>query len=137
MPVFCDYELAEDLVVLQKQLFASAAKGSLLIQEEHFLQSLTAALKRHSSDAYSSVKALVAFAEQHGIIQRTVRKFAHLSTLCFISLHLEVISYECLRWVVQSLRQDEMTPTERAVQSRIKEAFALKLSPNVWQEAIR
>ena len=30
-----------------------------------------------------------------------------------------------------------MTPTERAVQSRIKEAFALKLAPNVWQEAVR
>jgi hypothetical protein len=27
-----------------------------------------------------------------------------------------------------------MTPTEKAIQSRIKEAFALKVNPEVWVE---
>jgi transcriptional accessory protein Tex/SPT6 len=56
--------------------------------------------------------------------------------LKFISLKLDTISYECLNWVLKSLRCNEMTPSERAIQSRIKEAFALKIQPNIWQEII-
>ena len=47
-------------------------------------------------------------------------------------MHLEVISFESLHWVVTSIKDDEMMPFERAVQSRIKEAFALKVQANVW-----
>lgn len=29
-----------------------------------------------------------------------------------------------------------MTPSERAIQSRVKEAFALKVSPEIWNEIV-
>lgn len=45
---------------------------------------------------------------------------------------MEIITHECIAWVLTSLRKDEMTPTERAVQSRIKEAFAFKISNPLW-----
>jgi len=54
-------------------------------------------------------------AEEIGIIQRTIRKFSNLKTLSFISLKLEVISYECLSWVIKSLKLDDMTPSEKAI----------------------
>jgi hypothetical protein len=38
-----------------------------------------------------------------------------MRTLSFISLQLEMISHECLQWVLLSLKRDEMTPTEKAV----------------------
>lgn len=56
-----------------------------------------------------------------------------MKTLCFISLQLEIISHECIHWVLQSLKKDEMTPTEKAVQSRIKEAFAFKIPSSLWE----
>jgi hypothetical protein len=55
-----------------------------------------------------------------------------MRTLSFISLQLEIISHECLSWVLTSLKKDEMTPTERAIQSRIKEAFAFKIASSLW-----
>ena len=36
-------------------------------------------------------------------------------------------------WALKSLQRDEMTPTEKAVQNRIKEAFALKVNNGVWK----
>jgi hypothetical protein len=54
-------------------------------------------------------------AEELGIVQRTIRKFSNLKTLSFISLKLEVISYECLSWVIRSLKIDDMTPSEKAI----------------------
>jgi hypothetical protein len=53
--------------------------------------------------------------------------------MSFISLRLEIITHECLTWVLLSLKKDEMTPTERAIQSRIKEAFAFKIGPTLWE----
>ena len=55
-----------------------------------------------------------------------------MKTMSFISLRLDIITHECLTWVLLSLKKDEMTPTERAVQSRIKEAFAFKITTPLW-----
>ncbi len=55
-----------------------------------------------------------------------------MKTLSFVSLQLDIISHECLGWVLASLKKDEMTPSERAIQSRIKEAFAFKISSPLW-----
>ena len=72
-------------------------------------------------------------AELNGIVHQTKRNFAKMKTLSFVSLQLEIISHECITWVLTSLRKDEMTPTEKAVQSRIKEAFAFKITTQLWE----
>ena len=56
-----------------------------------------------------------------------------MKTLSFLSLALDLISHECIHWVLTSLRNDEMTPSERAIQSRIKEAFAFKIPAPLWE----
>jgi len=56
-----------------------------------------------------------------------------MKTLSFISLQMEIITHECISWVLTSLKKDEMTPTERAIQSRIKEAFAFKITSSLWE----
>ena len=56
-----------------------------------------------------------------------------MKTMSFISLRLDIITHECITWVLASLKRDEMTPTERAIQSRIKEAFAFKIGPTLWE----
>ena len=55
----------------------------------------------------------------------------------FVSLKLEIVSLESIVWVLKSLRRDEMMPSEKAVVSRIKEAFAHKVSNQTWQEIFK
>ena len=75
--------------------------------------------------------------EQASIIQRTTRNFSNLRTLNFLSLKLDILSLESLYWVLKSLRRDEMLPSEKAIISRIKEAFAYRVQPEVWAELMR
>jgi hypothetical protein len=56
-----------------------------------------------------------------------------IKTLSFLSLKLEIISHECIAWVIASLKRDEMSPTEKALQNRIKEAFAFKIPTSLWE----
>ena len=77
----------------------------------------------------SDIYELLDLAEYYGIIHYTKRDFAEMKTLTFVSLKLESISRESLLWVISTLKRDEMTPSERVIQSRIKEAFGLKMAP--------
>jgi hypothetical protein len=43
---------------------------------------------------------LIDLAEDQCILHRTKRNFAKMKTLCFVSLQLDVISYECIQWVL-------------------------------------
>jgi len=56
-----------------------------------------------------------------------------MKVLSFVSLKLDIISHQCLHWVIVSLKKDEMTPTERTIQNRIKEAFAFKIPGPLWE----
>jgi hypothetical protein len=67
-------------------------------------------------------------AEKIGIIQMTKRQFSDIKSVTFLSLRFEQLSLESLLWTLRSLRKDEMLPSERAIQSRMKEAFDLKPS---------
>ena len=70
-------------------------------------------------------------------MQKTIRNFSNIKTLHFVSLKLDIISLECLQWVLKSLRLDEMMPSEKAILSRIKEAFAFKVQNEIWTDVIR
>jgi OST-HTH Associated domain/OST-HTH/LOTUS domain len=70
--------------------------------------------------------------ERLGHLHTTERGFCDLKTMFFTSLKLESISLEILLWTLRSLKIDEMLPTERAVQSRMKEVFDFKVSLPEW-----
>ena len=46
---------------------------------------------------------------------------------------LLIVSHESLCWTIKSLKKDEMSPTYKAIQSRMKEAFAFKASLPTWE----
>lgn len=50
-----------------------------------------------------------------------------------ISLQLEYLSLQSLVWTIKSIKLDLMTPTEKLILCRIKECFALKLTPKSWE----
>lgn len=68
-----------------------------------------------------------------GYLITTVRQFGKAKTLTLISMRLTFISFESILWVLKSLQIDEMAPNERAVQSRVKEAFGVKISNYLWE----
>jgi len=47
------------------------------------------------------------------------------------------MSNESLTWVLTSLKADEMTSSETAIKNRIKEAFMLKMEPQMWNSIIK
>eukprot|EP00826_Nyctotherus_ovalis_P063640 TRINITY_DN9335_c0_g1_i2.p1 TRINITY_DN9335_c0_g1~~TRINITY_DN9335_c0_g1_i2.p1 ORF type:complete len:548 (+),score=95.61 TRINITY_DN9335_c0_g1_i2:701-2344(+) len=58
----------------------------------------------------------------------------------FVSLKLQTVSLDAVMWILKSLERDSMTPTERAIQSRFKESFGIKMTTHKWTkllEAIR
>lgn len=74
--------------------------------------------------------------EKIGHVHTTERSFCDLKTMFFTSLKLESLSLEGLLWTLRSLKIDEMLPTERAVQSRMKEVFDFKVTPNEWSHLL-
>lgn len=67
-----------------------------------------------------------------GFLYSSKREFRS-KTVEYLSLQLGFINLRTLKWVLRSLKFDEIMPTERSIQSRIKEAFGLKLSPEEWE----
>lgn len=74
--------------------------------------------------------------EEKGYIQSTIRQFGNIKTLIFLSIHLQFLSLESILWVLKSLAKDEMCPLEKAIQSRIKEAFGIKVNSVLWEQIL-
>ena len=70
------------------------------------------------------------------LIHTTNRSFGTVKTVSFVSLKADCLSLELLLWTLRSLKNDEMLPTERAIQSRIKEAFDFKPTQQQWQQLL-
>ena len=63
----------------------------------------------------------------------TVRSFGCAKNLTLISVRLQFVTLESVQWVLKGLKRDGMCPNERAIQSRIKEAFGVKVSSHLWE----
>lgn len=51
-------------------------------------------------------------------------------------MKLPLLTVESLYWVLKSLNKDEMCPNERAIQSRVKEAFGIKINGQMWEQLL-
>lgn len=74
--------------------------------------------------------------ERMGQIHTIERSFCDLKMMFFTCLKISSLSYESIIWTLRSLKQDEMLPTERAIQSRIKEVFDYKIPATDWESFI-
>lgn len=114
---------------MQLILFENAACGDLLNLKTKFMRQMVAKMRISESNALS----LIDKAANSGIIHQIDRNFANAQKIEFISLKIQVLSHQCLQWVITSLRRDEMTPTESAIKNRTKEAFDFKISSEQWE----
>lgn len=113
--------------LMQNILRSYAEKGETIIKKE--------VLENELSKHYKTVdfNNLFKEAEEKKIIQIISRKFGDSKPHIFMSLFLDSLSIQSLSWIIKSLINDELTPNEKMILNRIKEAFALKLNPVVWQ----
>lgn len=56
--------------------------------------------------------------------------------MIFLGLKIDRLTLEVLHWILRSLRNDEMLPSERAILSRVKEAFDIKPSEEEWESLL-
>mmetsp|Transcript_7372 Transcript_7372/g.7229 ORF Transcript_7372/g.7229 Transcript_7372/m.7229 type:complete len:705 (-) Transcript_7372:36-2150(-) len=96
----------------------------------------TRALAQRHQFSVDRAADYINLAQRAGIIHVNERQFGNVKSIKFCSFKLESVSLESLLWVLRSLRIDEMMPTERAIQSRMKEAFDFKPSPSQWENLI-
>jgi len=92
-------------------LFELAEEGKLLILDADFVHLYS----EHLGLSGQEVEKILDQAELEDIILKTRRDFVNFKSLCFISLKLDIVSHQCITWVLKSLKLDEMAPTEKAI----------------------
>jgi hypothetical protein len=105
-----------------------AAEGHLMTEYSNAIKML----QQKARVSYDIAAQWLKSGERLELFMITQRQFGTLRTVSFVSLKLDTISLEALLWTLRSLKKDEMIPTERAIQSRIKEAFDFKPSTTQW-----
>lgn len=120
------------LDVIVNYLKDEAIKGNVLIELAEFLQVISGKLKLDGEE----VGRILETAEKSGLVFISCKEFDKTTTN-FVSLRMENCSLECLIWTLRSLRLDEMLPSEKAIQARMREVFDFKPSPNDWQNLIQ
>lgn len=64
------------------------------------------------------------------------KSFCGMIHMIFLGLKIDRLTLEVLHWILRSLRNDEMLPSERAILSRVKEAFDIKPSEEEWESLL-
>jgi len=111
--------------------FASA--GELLVSKDEFLEKNAEEFQRKFG---ADLEDVISKAEKINVLHTTIRKFIDTKPLYYIGLLLDVLTIESLTWIVKSIRNDMMTPTEKLILSRIKECYGLKIEQNFWKNVI-
>lgn len=112
---------------IQMILFNLADKGEVLIDRSIFENLLKSSLPKEN------ITYLIEEAAREKLIQITTRIFGDSQPLPFISMMLDQLTIQSLIWVIKSLINDDLTPFEKTITSRIKEAFGIKINQIMWQ----
>ena len=120
------------LEVLVNYLRDEAFKGNALIEITGFLQVLSGRLKLEVSETAE----ILEMAGNNKIVFISCKTFEKVAVK-YVSIRVEEVGVECLTWTLRSLCADEMMPSEKAIQSRMREAFDCKPTASEWQDLLR
>lgn len=70
---------------------------------------------------------------QGSLFHQTIRTFGDYEPKKYFSLYLNNISLEAIIWIILSIRNDMMQPTESLIHSRFKECFTIKIPMKEWK----
>jgi hypothetical protein len=117
----------------QQELRKIAETGDLLIMREDLIKALTVGLQTKFN---AKIDDILKKAEDLKLIHTTIRKFLDIQPLFYVGILLDVLSVESLKWIVKSIKNDMMSPTEKLIISRIKECYGLKIDSAFWKNMI-
>eukprot|EP00828_Plagiopyla_frontata_P015104 TRINITY_DN1962_c0_g1_i2.p1 TRINITY_DN1962_c0_g1~~TRINITY_DN1962_c0_g1_i2.p1 ORF type:complete len:537 (+),score=57.84 TRINITY_DN1962_c0_g1_i2:178-1788(+) len=134
-------------LLIQKVLFNCAESGQLMITKQGFRHTLKSFITNQKQwytekEQQLDIAEIVKEAEVNELLHTTIRNFDSKAltiqdeSQVFVSLQLDCLTMQSLIWVLRSIRQDLMTPTEKLIQSRIKQCFKLKLNQKQWDGII-
>ena len=109
-----------------------AFKGNVMIEVMELMQVMQNRLKIEGPD----VARLLETADKNKLVFISYKVFEKLSVK-YVSLRVEEVSIECLTWTLRSLCLDEMLPSEKAIQSRMREVFDCRPSASEWQDLLQ
>mmetsp|Transcript_10999 Transcript_10999/g.21551 ORF Transcript_10999/g.21551 Transcript_10999/m.21551 type:complete len:891 (+) Transcript_10999:1558-4230(+) len=109
-----------------------ASEGDLMIEYSNAIKMF----QQKARVSYDIAAQWLKSGERLELFMITQRQFGTLRTVSFVSLKLDTMSLEALLWILRSLKRDEMIPTERAIQSRMKEVFDYKPTPTQWSNLL-
>lgn len=114
---------------IQEKLIKEASKGILQIELEKLATELG---KEYQMNDH---KALYWIEKQSeiGLWNLNVRIFDSCTESRFISLNLSTVSVQAIIWVLMSIKNDCMQPTETLIHSRFKECFNVKVTIKDWK----
>jgi hypothetical protein len=114
-----------------------ANKGHLMHEQEGFRTAVLQAYQaEHGQQPKYELEELYSRVKESNHFHVTVRKFGDSKPLVFISLLLNSVSHEVIVWILLSIKNDKMKPTDKLILSRIKEYFLLKVNQKDWNAAV-
>ncbi len=123
--------------MIARKLHELASTGEIMVATDELEKLLLepAASKHVKKPSFDFAQGLQE-AEEKDLVIVTKRQFGNKPSQKFASLKLKGVSLESVMWILRSLEKDEMTPVERAVQSRFKESFGLKMCTAEWAKVL-
>jgi len=118
---------------IMKNLYELANEGVIILEVKDLEKYLVENSLLTSVEFVKGIRS----AEEKGLVIITKRQIISNPEKEFISINLPVISLESVMWILRSLERDEMTPTERSVQSRFKESFGIKINAQEWERTMK
>lgn len=114
---------------IQEQLLQEASVGILHVDVEKLVPLLAAEYK------ISTQKALCWLEKQSevGTWNINVRSFETNAESRLVTMNLKHISVQAIIWIILSIKNDCMQPTETLVHSRFKECFNIKIGIKDWK----
>jgi hypothetical protein len=106
------------------------ARGELMISWEAFIRDINTVKDQLPNIEQLTLEQILAKTTE--LYHQTIRKFGDSKSSFYVSVRLSSISVEAIVWILQSIRRDYMTPSEKLIFSRIKECFGYKLNQCEW-----
>lgn len=119
-----------------KKLYQLASEGDIMVQTEELEKVFISGTGQKRTTQSNQFRLALQEAEDKKMIVITTRQFGAKIQQKYASICLKHASLQSVVWILKSLEKDEMTPIERAVQSRFKESFRIKMNTLQWNKLL-
>jgi len=116
--------------MIARRIYDLAEKGEIMVEMSELEKGLMESMN------HEQFRQGIQLAEKKELIIVSNRQLGMKANQTFASFRIKTISLDSVLWILKSLERDAMTPIEKAVQSRFKESFAVKMNTHEWNRLL-